>query len=153
MPEFVQNEQSKRFLQALDNLISKQIVNNDAEFCRIVGYAPQSFSQIRKGKRNITIELIDSAHKHYAIDVNFIFSGEVDPEVDPKVDPVQPKVRLEPKSMVNEGEVSYKTRAELEAEIASLKSANSALIEAFKAIGEGKSGGAGDVGRKGQKSA
>lgn len=152
MPEFAQNEQSKRFLQALDNLISKQIVNNDAEFCRIVGYAPQSFSQIRKGKRNITIELIDSAHKHYGIDVNFIFSGEVDPEVDPKVDPVGLKVRSEPKSIVNEGEVRYKTIAELEQEIARLKSANTALIEAFKAIGAGKSAGGIDLGRKGQKS-
>lgn len=150
MPEFAQNEQSKRFLKALDNLINKQIVNSDADFCRAVDYAPQSFSQIRKGKRNITVELIDSAHKQFGIDVKFIFSGKVDPEVDAEVDP---DLKTELNDPQQEYQSSAMTIAELKSELEELKAENRAFLKAFRAIGEGKTGGASDVAGKGQKSA
>jgi transcriptional regulator with XRE-family HTH domain len=83
MDKFNQNNQSKLFLEQLDVLLDKQIVNSDAEFCRLTGYSPQSFSQIRKGKRNVPPELLESAYNQFGIDILYIFSGKknVHPDV------------------------------------------------------------------------
>lgn len=74
MTEFNQNIESKRFLKVLDHLIDKQIVKNDADFCKSVGYSPQSFSQVRKGKRDVTTELISKLFTVYQGNPIFIFS-------------------------------------------------------------------------------
>lgn len=76
MADFHQNTESKRFLRVLDELISKQKVKNDSDFCKSMGYSAQSFSQIRKGKRDVTVELLSKLFSKYAGNPIFIFSGE-----------------------------------------------------------------------------
>jgi transcriptional regulator with XRE-family HTH domain len=160
MDEFAQSDQSRRFLGVLDQLISKRIVNSDAEFCRIVGYSPQSFSQIRKKKRNITLELLESAEKSFKIDVTYIITGvefakslSLHPDLHLNL---HPDLRTDLRPEVNEVSVPYDKDdhiTHLEREVERLKAANQALLEAFKAIGAGKGHGASDVGHKSQKSA
>lgn len=99
-----------------------------------------------KGLNHHTIEKL--LHAFPDLKRDWFLYGDSDVRLD-----VRAGVRTEANLQVNEPNTGYKTRAELEAEIERLKAANSALIDAFKAIGEGKSGGGSDVGRKGQKQA
>lgn len=74
--EFAQIPETARFLEVLDKLIAMQIVDSDADFCRRTGYAPQSLSQIRKQKRNVTVELISKLYSIFdGASLVYIFSG------------------------------------------------------------------------------
>jgi transcriptional regulator with XRE-family HTH domain len=99
--KFTQNEESKRFLKVLDELIHLQLVKNDSEFCRREGYSPQSLSQIRRGKRDVTIDLISKMFKDYLGNPIFIFGGEGVLLLNNATAPV-----------VGDGELSYSNRFE-----------------------------------------
>lgn len=76
MEDFNQILETSRFLEVLDELISRQIVKSDADFCRKMEYSPQSFNQVRKQKRNVTIQLISKLHDTYGGNPLYIFTGE-----------------------------------------------------------------------------
>lgn len=63
-------------MQILDDMINTQKVKNDAAFCKEVGYAAQSLSNIRAGTRNVPIELISNLFSKYRGNPIFIFAGE-----------------------------------------------------------------------------
>jgi transcriptional regulator with XRE-family HTH domain len=138
MEEFKQNEQSKRFLEELDSLLNQQKVYSDAEFCRILDYSPQSFSQIRKGRRNVTSELLELGLTRFAMDVIYILSGK---KQDVRVD-VRTDVRLDPDinpTEVNEPIPEYGNPkddiAALKQRIRDLEMQNLAYLKAFEAMG------------------
>jgi hypothetical protein len=76
MGKFAQNDESKRFLRVLDELIHLQLVKNDSDFCKRECYSPQSLSQVRRAKRDITTELIGRIFRNYLGNPFFIFGGE-----------------------------------------------------------------------------
>jgi transcriptional regulator with XRE-family HTH domain len=143
MEEFAQSDQTKRFLKSLDDLINKQIVDSDAEFCRKVKYSPQSFSQIRKGRRNITIELLESIAKAYQTDVSFIVTGkEFAKSLDIRPD-LRPDLRPANKSQESELERLKVDNESLNNEIKRLNTLIEGYLTAFKALGSGKLSGKG----------
>ncbi len=58
MTQFKQSEISVRFLEVFEELIRLNLVVNMKQFCNRLTYLPQSMSQIRTGKRDVTIDLI-----------------------------------------------------------------------------------------------
>lgn len=76
MSEFRQNDESKRFLEVVDELIRLRLVSNVATFCRQIDYDPKSFSHIKTGKRNVPIEIIGKLYTIFAGTPIYIVSGQ-----------------------------------------------------------------------------
>ncbi len=75
-----QNKETRRMLYVVDELRKTSKLNSDAEFCEIVNFSPQSFSQIRVGVRNAPVELISSVCNILHGNPFYIFLG-IGPEV------------------------------------------------------------------------
>ncbi|HTH58262.1 MAG TPA: hypothetical protein VL728_19585 [Cyclobacteriaceae bacterium] len=75
MKNFEQSIESKRFMSVVDDLIKKRIVTSDADFCRKIDYAKQSFSQLRKEKINVSIDLVSKLLTIFDANPVFILSG------------------------------------------------------------------------------
>jgi hypothetical protein len=73
--KFVQSVISQRFLEVLDELLDKRIVESVATFCARTEYAPQSMSQIRAGKRDVTLELISKMFSEFGGNPIYIVGG------------------------------------------------------------------------------
>jgi len=73
---------SQRFIVCLKELKGAYIVKSDREFCQRIDYVSQNLSQIVKGKRDVTIELIRKAVKVFGFNAGFIFSGNGNPLID-----------------------------------------------------------------------
>ena len=69
---------SQRFITCLNELKSKFIVKSDREFSLRLDFTSQNLSQIVKGKRDVTIELIRKAVEVFDFNADYIFSGEGD---------------------------------------------------------------------------
>jgi hypothetical protein len=74
--KFVQNIISVRFMEVVEALIEKRIVNNLAQFCKKVDYPPQSMSQIKAGKRDVTIDLVSKLFNQYKGSPMYLLSGK-----------------------------------------------------------------------------
>jgi len=72
---FEQNIVSKRFLDVMDELIQLGHVENMKVFCERIDYAPQSLSLVRKGKRDITIELLSKIFNEFNGNPVYILLG------------------------------------------------------------------------------
>ncbi|HEY8937490.1 MAG TPA: hypothetical protein VIM65_19830 [Cyclobacteriaceae bacterium] len=88
--EFEQNIVSKRFLEVFDELQQSGQVNNVKEFCKRLDYAPQSMSQIKAGKRDITIEIIIKIFHEFNGNPVYILFGYGSKLVEPNSIPVMP---------------------------------------------------------------
>ena len=76
MSKFIQNIISVRFLEVLDELLDKQLVASDAEFCKETTYSKQSLSQIRGGKRDVTIDLVSKMFTVFKGNPLYILAGK-----------------------------------------------------------------------------
>ena len=76
MTKFKQNIVSVRFLEVLDELISKQVVNNTADFCRKAGYSLQSMTKIRNGQRDVTLDLVGKLFTMFNGSPIYLLSGK-----------------------------------------------------------------------------
>jgi hypothetical protein len=56
--KLVLREVSVRFCEVFDELVEKKIVKNMKEFCKKLDYLPQSMTQVRGGKRDVTLDTI-----------------------------------------------------------------------------------------------
>jgi len=74
-PTFEQSRETARFLKVYNELISAKTVKNQAEFAKAMDEAPQSFSQILNGKRNITVQFISKLFTKYLVSPIYIHSG------------------------------------------------------------------------------
>ena len=70
------NVVTQRFITCLGHLLEKRIVRSNRQFALSLDYLPQSLSEIMKGRRDVTIELIRKACATYRINSNYIFCGE-----------------------------------------------------------------------------
>ena len=67
-----------RFIKCHNRLREMKIVKSSRQFAIELDYLPQSFSEILKGRRDVTIELLRKAVELYGINANYIFKGEGD---------------------------------------------------------------------------
>ncbi|MCP3931596.1 MAG: LexA family transcriptional regulator, partial [Bacteroidetes bacterium] len=67
---------TQRFITCHDILKEEGHVRSSRQFALSLDYLPQSLSEILKGRRDVTIELLRKAIEKYKISPVFIFSGE-----------------------------------------------------------------------------
>ncbi len=72
----MRNIVTERFLQCYERLKELNKVRSGRQFAMSLGYLPQSFSEILKGRRDVTIELLRKAVEVYEFNPDFILNGK-----------------------------------------------------------------------------
>lgn len=67
-----------RFIKCHDRLLASNMVKSSRQFAMSLDYLPQSLSEIVKGRRDVTIELLRKAIERYKLNASFLFNGEGD---------------------------------------------------------------------------
>lgn len=67
---------TQRFIRCHDKLKSDNQVRSSRQFALSLDYLPQSLSEILKGRRDVTIELLRKAVETYKINPVYIYTGE-----------------------------------------------------------------------------
>jgi hypothetical protein len=67
---------TQRFIQCHDKLRDENRVRSSRQFALSLDYLPQSLSEILKGRRDVTIELLRKAVDVYKINPVYIYTGE-----------------------------------------------------------------------------
>lgn len=67
---------TQRFIKCHDKLRSENRVRSSRQFALSLDYLPQSLSEILKGRRDVTIELLRKAVEKYKVNPVFIYTGE-----------------------------------------------------------------------------
>lgn len=70
---------TKRFLECLELIMSRGLCNSYRQFADSVDYFPQSLSEIRKGRRDVTIEVLRKAAMHYGLNATYLLTGNGEP--------------------------------------------------------------------------
>ena len=68
---------TQRFVKCHNALRECNIIRSSRQFAIELEYLPQSLSEILKGRRDVTIELLRKAIELYAINPNYIFLGQL----------------------------------------------------------------------------
>jgi len=67
---------TQRFIKCHDKLLSMNIVRSSRQFALSLEYLPQSLSEIVKGRRDVTIEVLRKAIDLYKLNASYLFSGD-----------------------------------------------------------------------------
>lgn len=67
---------TQRFIKCHDKLREENRVRSSRQFALSLEYLPQSLSEILKGRRDVTIELLRKAVEKYKINPVYIYTGE-----------------------------------------------------------------------------
>lgn len=67
---------TQRFIKCHNKLREDKIVRSSRQFAMSLDYLPQSLSEILKGRRDVTIELLRKAVEKYKINPVYIYTGE-----------------------------------------------------------------------------
>lgn len=67
---------TQRFIKCHDKLKEDNRVRSSRQFALSLDYLPQSLSEILKGRRDVTIELLRKAVEEYKINPVYIYTGE-----------------------------------------------------------------------------
>ncbi len=67
---------TQRFIKCLDKLKEDGKIRSSRQFALSLDYLPQSLSEIQKGRRDVTIELIRKAVETYGMNPIYLFTGE-----------------------------------------------------------------------------
>ena len=67
---------TQRFIKCHDKLRETNQVRSSRQFALSLNYLPQSLSEILKGRRDVTIELLRKAVEQYKINPVYIYTGE-----------------------------------------------------------------------------
>lgn len=67
---------TQRFIRCHDKLREEGRVRSSRQFALTLDYLPQSLSEILKGRRDVTIELLRKAVEHFKINPVYIYTGE-----------------------------------------------------------------------------
>ena len=74
--QVMNSEIARRFVTCHEKLKERGLVKSSRQFALALDFAPQSFSDIIHGKRDVTIELIRRAVDKYHFNAQFLFTGE-----------------------------------------------------------------------------
>jgi len=97
---FTLSPQTERLLEVVDLLQESGTIESDADLCRVLFYSPQSFNQIRKGRRNATVELITMFCFKFKVNPSYLILGQ-----EPKLsfeDTIKKKIESSPKDVRGE---------------------------------------------------
>lgn len=75
MSKFVQRKFSQRFIEVLDELLKQKKVDTMRDFAMKMDYLPQNMSQVKSGKRDVTIELIIKLFTEFRGNPIFVLFG------------------------------------------------------------------------------
>lgn len=67
---------TQRFIKCHNKLREDKVVRSSRQFAMTLDYLPQSLSEILKGRRDVTIELLRKAVEKYKINPVYIYTGE-----------------------------------------------------------------------------
>ncbi len=67
---------TQRFIMCHDKLLANNLVRSSRQFAMALDYLPQSLSEIVKGRRDVTIELIRKSIEVFNVSSKFLFTGE-----------------------------------------------------------------------------
>lgn len=70
------NVVSQRFIKCHNKLREEKVVRSSRQFALSLEYLPQSLSEILKGRRDVTIELLRKAIERYKINPVYVMTGE-----------------------------------------------------------------------------
>ncbi len=76
IPKKVNNIVSRRFVECLMQLKERKVVRSNRQFALDLDYLPQSLSEIMRGRRDVTIELIRKAVDVFKFNPVYIYTGE-----------------------------------------------------------------------------
>ena len=65
-----------RFVKCHDKLKEQRIIKSSRQFAIALDYLPQSLSEVLKGRRDVTIELLRKAVEVFKINPTYIYTGE-----------------------------------------------------------------------------
>ena len=71
----MKNIVSQRFIKCHDKLREDKVVRSSRQFALTLNYLPQSLSEILKGRRDVTIELLRSAVETYKMNPVYLLTG------------------------------------------------------------------------------
>ncbi len=69
---------TQRFIKCHDRILAMNLMRSSRQFALSLDYLPQSLSEIVKGRRDVTLEVLRKAIERYQLNPNFLFSGEGD---------------------------------------------------------------------------
>ncbi|WP_420460451.1 S24 family peptidase [Neolewinella sp.] len=72
----MKNVVSQRFIKCHDKLKAEKRIRSSRAFALSLDYLPQSLSEILKGRRDVTIELLRQAIAKYKLNPVYIFTGD-----------------------------------------------------------------------------
>ncbi len=78
------NQVTKRFIECLEHLKDSGKIKSYRQFARDLNFTPQNLSDMRNGRRCVTIDLLADAIKSYDINADFIFLGKGDMIMSPE---------------------------------------------------------------------
>jgi len=67
---------SKRFVKCHDYLRATNIVKSSRQFALSLGYLPQSWSEVQKGRRDVNLELLKKGVEVFGINPYYVLLGE-----------------------------------------------------------------------------
>jgi len=70
------NVVTQRFIKCHDKLKEEKLVKSSRQFAMSLNYLPQSLSEILKGRRDVTIELLRKAIEVYKMNPVYIYTGD-----------------------------------------------------------------------------
>ena len=70
------NVVTQRFIKCHDKLREEKRIKSSRQFALSLEYLPQSLSEILKGRRDVTIELLRKSVERYQINPVYIYTGD-----------------------------------------------------------------------------
>lgn len=70
------NVVTQRFLKCFEKLVAQDVVRSNRQFAQSLHYLPQSFSEIKKERRDIPVEVLILAIERYGMNANYLFRGQ-----------------------------------------------------------------------------
>jgi SOS-response transcriptional repressor LexA len=83
-----------RFISCLQDLKDRNVVRSFRQIARDLDFLPQNLSDMKTGKRDVTIKLLERAIEHYDLNSEYIFRGD-----GPKI--LKPENRLSQLKVLN----------------------------------------------------
>lgn len=66
---------NSRFINCVEELKNRNLINSYKDFCEAVGILPQSFNDIKGNRRSVTIDIIYNTCDTYNINIEYVFYG------------------------------------------------------------------------------
>lgn len=69
------HEVSQRFVECIEKLKEEGKIRSFRQFAQSLDYLPQSLSEVRNGRRDVTIDLLHRTINKYQVNPNYLFEG------------------------------------------------------------------------------